>query len=133
MATKHFCDLCGKEIPRSFLPCDIKFKIIIPNKFQFGFFITTGQKFIMVCEKCIMNQLEIFFMSRRVEIEFEENEKLKIEKLSTIKQIKELLKEHPIGAINEEALVRLSLSQIKKALADFKDDLMPEKDELGKE
>jgi len=53
-----------------------------------------------------------------------------IEKLSVIKEIQDLLEEHPIGFINTELLMKSSVFDIKKVLQRFKDDLMPKEDEI---
>jgi len=47
-----------------------------------------------------------------------------IKKLAAITEIQDFLEKHPIGMINEEALMKWSLSSIQSVLKDFKDDLV---------
>lgn len=47
-----------------------------------------------------------------------------IKKLEAINEIQDFLEEHPIGMINEEALMKWSLSSIRSVLEGFKDDLV---------
>lgn len=65
--TKHFCDICGKETQRNFFgEKDIFYNI---NSDKFGISICllsrgASEKFIFVCEKCVMNEIAQYFISR---------------------------------------------------------------------
>jgi len=53
-----------------------------------------------------------------------------IEKLLAIKEIQDFLEEYPIGLINVELLMKNSVSNIKKVLQEFKNDLIPKEGEI---
>ena len=64
--TKYFCDFCGKEIPHTFLAKDIIYNTN-SDKLKLSIMILAGspmQKFVMICEKCTMEEVARYFTMR---------------------------------------------------------------------
>jgi len=57
-------------------------------------------------------------------------EEIMAKRLLEINKIQTFLRKHPIGFINEDMLIKMSLPEIREIHEQFKDDLIPKEGEI---